>query len=262
MISSFSLWLSRGSFAMCLSPISSFLTSLSWVSSAARPLDGARPNFDWSGHGSRRWLLWLLSLHLPLHLLLLWMVWPLRWSWHSFSAWLLTLTHSVMSCVSRIAQWQAYLGGFVASPSPSLEASEDEDDDDDDDEDKDASSFGDDEMTAWVTCPLLFVTKRRSSFGYESSHVLRGRVSIGFLLGGVFACNSALRNLVFMWKSCKGSVWESVKKSSKVCNSTESRDWISQQALGWQVAKAGTRVKHAGELKSHTSCCTIGQSPG
>ena len=37
--------------------------------------------------------------------------------------------------------------------------------------------------------PLSFVTKRRSSFGYESSHSLRGRVSIGdryFLLGGVY----------------------------------------------------------------------------
>ena len=33
------------------------------------------------------------------------------------------------------------------------------------------------------------MTKRGSSFGYESSHVLRGRVSIGdryFLLGGVY----------------------------------------------------------------------------
>ena len=54
--------------------------------------------------------------------------------------------------VSRIAQWQARLRGFIESPSPSLEASEDEDDDgdyndDDDDEDEDASSFGDNTMT-------------------------------------------------------------------------------------------------------------------
>ena len=38
--------------------------------------------------------------------------------------------------------------------------------------------------------PLSFVTKRGNSFRYESSHVLRGRVSIGdfffFLLGGAF----------------------------------------------------------------------------
>ena len=38
-----------------------------------------------------------------------------------------------------------------------------------------------------MTYPLSFVTKRGSSFGFESSLVLRGRVSIGhFLLGGVF----------------------------------------------------------------------------
>ena len=54
--------------------------------------------------------------------------------------------------VGRIAQRQARLGGFVASPSPSPEAFEDEDgdgdSDDDDDKDEDASFFGDDEMTA------------------------------------------------------------------------------------------------------------------
>ena len=45
-----------------------------------------------------------------------------------------------------------------------------------------------------MTCPLSFVTKRGSSFGYESSHVLRGRDSIGFfLLGGVFLL---MRNVV------------------------------------------------------------------
>ena len=27
----------------------------------------------------------------------------------------------------------------------------------------------------------------------------------------------------------------------------------------WQAVKVGTRVKHVGELKSHASCCTIGQ---
>ena len=55
--------------------------------------------------------------------------------------------------VSHIARWQAHLGGFVASPSPSLKAFENEDgdgdsDDDDDDEDEDASSSSDDEITA------------------------------------------------------------------------------------------------------------------
>ena len=54
--------------------------------------------------------------------------------------------------VSRIARWQARLGGFVESPSPSLEASKDGDDNGDsddhnDDEDEDASSFNNNEMT-------------------------------------------------------------------------------------------------------------------
>ena len=74
-----------------------------------------------------------------------------------------------------------------------------------------------------------------------------------------FACNSAFRNPVFRWESCKGSVWESVKKSSRVCNLAGPRDLISQLACVWQVAKVGIRVKHEKELKSHASCCTTGQ---
>ena len=85
--------------------------------------------------------------------------------------------------VGRIARRQAIMGGFNASSSPSPPASEDESDDgsgsDDADEDDGASSSSDDEMTAWVTCHLSFVIKRGSSFGYESSHVTRGRVSMG-----------------------------------------------------------------------------------
>ena len=88
----------------------------------------------------------------------------------------------VNTCVGRIARWQARLSGFLESLSPSPKASEDKDDDgdsdDDVDEDEDASSSGDDMMTAWFTYPLLFMTKRGSSFGYESNHVHRGRVSI------------------------------------------------------------------------------------
>ena len=65
--------------------------------------------------------------------------------------------YEVTTCVSRIAQRQACMGGFTASPSPfpSPQASEDEDDndgssdDDDDDEDEDASYSGDKEMTAF-----------------------------------------------------------------------------------------------------------------
>ena len=56
--------------------------------------------------------------------------------------------YQVNTRVSRIARWQARLGGFVESPSPPPEASGDDDDsDDDDDEDGDASSPGDDEMS-------------------------------------------------------------------------------------------------------------------
>ena len=39
-----------------------------------------------------------------------------------------------------------------------------------------------------MTYPLSFVTKKGSNFGYENSHVLKGRVSIGdfFVRGSVF----------------------------------------------------------------------------
>ena len=58
----------------------------------------------------------------------------------------------VTTRVGRIARWQARLGDFIASPSPSLEASEEEDaddgtSDDDDDEDEEVSSSSDEEMT-------------------------------------------------------------------------------------------------------------------
>ena len=33
----------------------------------------------------------------------------------------------------------------------------------------------------------------------------------------------------------------------------------SQVTRDWQAAKVGTRAEHAGELKSHASCCIIGQ---
>ena len=51
--------------------------------------------------------------------------------------------------VSRIAWWQAHLGGFASFPSPSLKALIDEDGDDEDD----VSSSSDDEMTTsqWLT---------------------------------------------------------------------------------------------------------------
>ena len=78
--------------------------------------------------------------------------------------------------VGRIARRQARMVGFTPSPFPSLEALVDEDDDVGADED-DASSSSDDDLL--VSCPLSFVTKMGSSFGFESSLVPRRRVSIG-----------------------------------------------------------------------------------
>ena len=81
--------------------------------------------------------------------------------------------------VSCIARRQAAMCGFApkASPPPLSVAydSKDEDDDDgddndtlDDDNDGDASST--DEMSSWHSYPLSLMTKRGSSFGYESSY--------------------------------------------------------------------------------------------
>ena len=101
---------------------------------------------------------------------------------------------------------------------------------------------------SWV---LSWNSQRGRLYGWIYSIILLA------LFHAKFACNSAFRNPIFMWESCKGSVWESVKKSSRVCTS---RNWILRLARDWQIAKGGTRVKHAGELKSHASCCTTGQS--
>ena len=97
----------------------------------------------------------------------------------------------------------------MESPSPSPEASEDENNDDDDDEDEDddddedASSSSDCEMTNWVTCPLSFVTKKGSSFGYESSHVIKERVSIGdiFVRGSVFVYEGCSKDFLYLFFS-------------------------------------------------------------
>ena len=42
-----------------------------------------------------------------------------------------------------------------------------------------------------------------------------------------FACIFAISNLVFRWKSCKGSVWESVKKCSRLCKDVETHRWLT-----------------------------------
>ena len=85
--------------------------------------------------------------------------------------------------VGRISRRQACLGGFVEPPSPPPEAFEDDDDfnddDDDNDDDGDASSSSADKMSTSYFYPLSLMTKRGSSFGYESNHTYRGIVSIG-----------------------------------------------------------------------------------
>ena len=68
--------------------------------------------------------------------------------------------------VGRIARRQASMGGFApeATPSPPSPVAFDfEDDDDGDDDDADGDVY----LTLY---PLSLVTKRGSSFGYESSH--------------------------------------------------------------------------------------------
>ena len=66
------------------------------------------------------------------------------------------------------------MGGFAPkdSPPPPPAASEAKDDDDtfEDDDDWDASFSGTDEMSIWHFYPLSLVTKKGSSFVYESSH--------------------------------------------------------------------------------------------
>ena len=68
----------------------------------------------------------------------------------------------------------------MAFPSPFPKASEDEDDDgdsdDDEDKDEDSCSSGDKEMTAWVTCPLSFVSKRGISLGMRVVMFLKGEL--------------------------------------------------------------------------------------
>ena len=98
---------------------------------------------------------------------------------------MLVLTISQMRCVRWTPELFALpvdkLAWLALHLLPSLETSDDDGGADEDD----ASSSSDDDLS--VTCPLLFVTKMGSSFGFESSLVLRGRVSIRhFWWGGVY----------------------------------------------------------------------------
>ena len=100
MISLSFLRLSRGLFTTFLSPISSLLILQLCVPQTLLTLDRVRPSFDRSDHGLRSRLLRLLPFqpHL-LRLLLLRVVWPLRGSWRSVSAWMLALKHSLLSYI-------------------------------------------------------------------------------------------------------------------------------------------------------------------
>ena len=103
--------------------------------------------------------------------------------------------------------------------------------------------------TLWISVSYVWV--QISSQGMTVRLNLINHL-VGFILCQ-FACNSTLRNPVFRWESCKGSVWESVKKCSRMCTKAGTCDWISQLARGLQVAKGCTRVKYAEELNSHSS---------
>ena len=72
---------------------------------------------------------------------------------------------------------------------------------------------------------------------------------VGFILCQ-FAYNSAFRNPVFWWESCKGSVWESMKKSSKVCNSVGPCDWNTWLAShqSWHTCEACRGAEESRQL--------------
>ena len=60
-----------------------------------------------------------------------------------------------------------------------------------------------------------------------------------------FACILAISDPVFRWKSCKGSVWESVKNCSRLCKEIGTHGWNSWMARGYKPPEWCTRAKHA-----------------
>ena len=60
-----------------------------------------------------------------------------------------------------------------------------------------------------------------------------------------FACILAISNLIFMWESCKGSVWESVKN----CSDCAKKQGLAAGSSRWLAAckppECCTRAKHA-----------------
>ena len=59
-----------------------------------------------------------------------------------------------------------------------------------------------------------------------------------------FECILPIRNLVFRWESCKGSVWESVKNCLSVCKEAGTHDWISWVARDCKLPNWSTRGKY------------------
>ena len=60
-----------------------------------------------------------------------------------------------------------------------------------------------------------------------------------------FSCILAISNPIFRWKSCKGSMWKSVKNCSSLCKEAGTRGWISQVACSCKPPEWYTRAKHA-----------------
>ena len=60
-----------------------------------------------------------------------------------------------------------------------------------------------------------------------------------------FSCILAINNHIFRWKSCKGSMWKSMKNCSSVCKEAGTRGWISQVACSCKPPEWYTRAKHA-----------------
>ena len=171
-------------------------------------LDGARPSFYQSGHRPRRRFHWVFSTPST--------------SSPSTSAGGVTLEavmvqlqhmdvcldtlntklYQVNTRVSRIEWWQARLGGFVESLSPSPKSSEDKDDNGDSDgatdKDKDASSSSDDKMIAsqWLTICHSW-EKGGVVLGMRVVMYIGGELVIGdiFVRGSVFFLKDVVRTL-------------------------------------------------------------------
>ena len=68
-----------------------------------------------------------------------------------------------------------------------------------------------------------------------------------------FACILAISNSVFRWESCKGRVWESMKKCSRLCKEAGTRDWILQVAHGCKLPD----VEHVPSMSEVEALCQL-----